>query len=813
MYPNNKSQSSPTQWGFIAIVRAPPHSGAYRAKWYCDSNKGGPRPLFYFLFFCYNGVTMAEKNEYLDKIENLIYSAGKFNDMSFRMVLEGVVNKAGEDGEMLLVRYINSKEIDPDTRLNIIRVSGYVQSPHFLVPLKKIIDTEDNIHIKKEAVISVSKYNDRRALNILNYALNNIKNPLLLDTINTEIGKIKRNNPVFALLPRFLDGEKNPKNFEVTLGILKRILNAVDANMFVSYLNCGKPVIENGAFEILCHTGDVNHQSVILRFFQDRFNQVPCINFPECEELYSLTLKLKRYYLRFPSLIDEQLENLGTQLFYAKDIRVRGLFMSILCRSHGAPAITFVSGVYDANPDLRETVIIEYSGNEAAADLLFDKYPAVEPSLKGLIIKSLLNSEKGITFFFEQFASLAEDEQEIVVNCLPYGGTHNLSEFMIMIFGFDRHELKDILLTKVKDHYEFSVKEVLFDQDKKQEFAFMEKKHLATIGQLFPISTAKYLLEEICYEDLPLSRTKKYLESMDRVLTPTPAIRMPQQGLVNMFVHKVVAHNNPDLFQLLVGILKKIKAFDMTSYANLNESIGMFTTGREKKLSIQEEDELRKVRKSLKDLYLDIKRTDEDLKNFDRMLAPPEPDFERVGSFITQNSLSIALQIDHVAQTIGERLEKADRDEVKRWLQLFNKFPMLAYRLKEDIREKAETGKGPENMVLFKFYQALPMDPIKIVIRLTSRQSTAVLREQFQEIIPDIPVYTETEEVNEEDMLLCDTITLKDFILKGVLPSKLFLFLENISEFENFKTYNPRPFLKSLSAYRIMKEILKELYL
>ena len=96
---------------------------------------------------------MTEKEEYIEKIENLIYSADKFNEMSFRLVLEGLVNKGGEEAEYLLVRFINSKEVDIPTRINIIRVVGYIQSPHFLIPLKKVIDNEDNIHLKRWFVL------------------------------------------------------------------------------------------------------------------------------------------------------------------------------------------------------------------------------------------------------------------------------------------------------------------------------------------------------------------------------------------------------------------------------------------------------------------------------------------------------------------------------------------------------------------------------------------------------------------------------------------------------------------------------------
>lgn len=756
---------------------------------------------------------MDEKKEYLEKIENLIYSADKFNDMSFRLVLEGLINKGGEEAEYLMVRYISSRELDIDTRINVIRVVGYIQSPHFLIPLKKIIDTEDNIHLKKEAVISVSKYNDRRALNILNYALSNIKNPLLLDTINNEISKIKKNNPVFGLLPRFLEGEKNPKNFEVTLGILKRILRPEDANMFVNYLKCGKPLIENGAFEILCFTGDIDHQSIILKFFQDRYNQITCINQPECEPLYALTLKLKAYFLRFPSLIDAQMDNIGTQLFYVKDVRVQSLFISILCRSRQQPVISFVSKIYDGTPSLRQTIISEYSGNDAASDMLFEKYQEVESSLKGPLIKSLLNCQKGITYFYDNFASLEAQEREIIVNFLPYGGIHDLSDFMIMILQSDYFELKEALLAKVKDHFEFSVKDVLFDADKKQEFFFMEQKYLDTITRVFPVSAVKHLLREICLEDLPLNKTQKYLEWIDKASSANLVISMQEKSFIAMLFHKVTSFNSMDANMQLMSILRKIKTFDMETYLGFNESLGMFVTNRAKQITMAENDELRKVRKNFKDIYYDIRKTDDEITSLERMFSVSEPDFEKVTSFFNQNSLSVGIQIDRVCRFIEKRLAGAERAEIKQWMQFFNKFPMIAFRVKDAILRKAEAHSGPERTVLLKFHQALPDEPIKIVIRLNNRVHTAILREQCSELIPDIPVDTRTEEVDEEDMLLCDPVSLKNFILKNVLPSKLFLFLDNISEFESFKTYNPRPFLKPFSAHRIIKEILKELYL
>ena len=195
---------------------------------------------------------MPEKKlkEHLEKLEKLIYSAKKFeNEMSFRIVLEGMIKKGGEDAEYELVRFISDRTLDLSTRLNIIRVTAYIRSTHFLIPLKKIIDKENNIHLKKEAVISVARFNNRQALNILSHALKNIANPILQEVITNEIAKIKMNNPLFTLLPRFKEGEKDPKNFQVTLDILKRILTPRDAAVFTAFLTCGKKHISFGMKE------------------------------------------------------------------------------------------------------------------------------------------------------------------------------------------------------------------------------------------------------------------------------------------------------------------------------------------------------------------------------------------------------------------------------------------------------------------------------------------------------------------------------------------------------------------------------------
>ncbi|MCP5051764.1 MAG: hypothetical protein GY940_31650 [bacterium] len=760
---------------------------------------------------------MDTQKDYIEKIESLVYSASKFNEMSFRMVLEGLVNKGGEEAEYQLVHYIGSRDLDLETRINIIRVVGYIQGTHFLVPLKKIIDTEENIHIKKEALISVSKYNDRRALNILNHTLSNIKNPLLLETINNEIAKIKKHNPLFGLLPRFLEGEKNLKNFSVTLGILKRILSPVDAVAFVNYLNCGKELIENGAFEVLCFTADADQVKAIFDFFQDRFLQSTCLNEAECEELYTLSMKLKHYFLRFPDLIDRELDNLGTQLFHIKDDRVRDLYISILCRSGGEPVISFLRQVYESHGELRETIIREYAGNEAAVDFLFEKHHAGEEGDdKGLtepLIASLLQSVRGVEYFFERFFYLDQEEQLAVIDYLPYGSDQNLGAFINMVFESEHFPLKEGLLSKVSDYYAFSAKEVLFDPEKEKEFFFMEEKYLDTVTHLFPVSATKMLLEKIVDDDLPINKTRKYLQKLSEIAPLGLTFNLQGGDFFTSLLTKIVFFNNADLNCLFLSLLRHFKTFDFETYKSLNNALGVFSTLKEKKVSIKEGDELRKARKNVNELFFEVREIAGQLKNLEELLHRRVLDFDLLEDFFNRNGLCIALNIGQVSALIRENLEGAELESSKEWFLFLHRFPLIAFTVKDAISRKAGEAEGGVKNAFGKLLGTLPEHPPRIVIRLTSNPTMAIMREQCLEIAPGVTVETESDRVDEGDILLCDPGTLKDFILKNTLPSqRLFLLLDNLSDFSSYKSYNPRPLLKPFSAYRIIKEILKELY-
>jgi hypothetical protein len=673
------------------------------------------------------------------------------------------------------------------------------------------------------------------ALDILNQALVNIKNPLLLETINNEVTKIKRNNPVFALLPRFLEGEKNLKEFHITIGILKRILTPADAPMFVAYLNCGQRIIEDAAFEILCFTADERLQEHILPFFQDRFNEFSQgflfqEKHPEepgqikkksereiaidKEQLFLLISKIKYYFLRNPSLIDQHLENLGTQLLYIKESRIRGLFIAIISQSQQPEAISFIGDLYDNVPELREAIIKGYYGNEGAMDLLFEKYQTAEGDLKALLIRSLLNCRKGLEYFYLHFSSLGAKEKEIIVNHLPYGGKHDLSNFFKLVFQSNLLELKALLLTKAKKYYEFSIKDLLFDPAWKKEFSIMEKDYLDSVTQLFPIRSVKMLMEKITDTNSSVSKSRTYLKKIQNVVSPGFALTIRDKGFITLLFNRVIGFNNPDLGALFLSILRDIKTFDLQTYYNFHESLGLFTAQRERKISPKEVEELRKARENLNDLYYEIQRIEEGLKLLDRVFARQELDFEQVADFLTRHPLCAALHLKRLSQRVGSRLQEAKPRALRQWIQLFCQFPLLGVLVKDAILEKVHFQKSPLNPALTKLHQSLPRQPSKVVIRLSNLSFTAGLKEQCHELIPMIPISTEGDQWQEGDILLCDPDTLKEFILKNTLPSKkLFLLLENQSDFSTYRSYNARPLTKPFSVYKVFKEILKEIFL
>lgn len=755
---------------------------------------------------------MPDKKNYQQELTELIANADQFNDQTFRIKLEIFLKEAEEEIEHLLVPFLTNDTIPTETRMNIIRVAGYLQDNLFLVPLKGLIDKEPHIRVKQEAIIAVSKYNDRRALNILNTALKNLNNPLLASTITSEISRIKQNNPVLGLMPRFMEGSKNPKIFNVTLDVLKRILTPADATVFTKYLNVDDPLIAFGAYEILCFTGDIFHDSFVLDFYKKHFTKSNCIDLPECDDLYELIRHLQQFLSRYQFLIEEQIPVLKEHFLEVKDIRAQTLYISIFCRSQKQPTIAFMEEVYQTYPNLKKYIIEEFSGNEGAVKFLFEKFQKEEP-VREIAIKSLLNTKQGLSYFLKHFFTLPFEAQESVAQQLPYSSDHNLVDFIKKIFEADIFRLKEILLSKVKENYEFSVKDILFDPKNEREFSFMGNEYLDTITQLFPVSTVKNIFQKIVSGDLSVSKTKKYLVKLAEVVPDELLFTMRDKEFISKLFNKIILSNNAELNVMFLGVLKHIKTLDIATYRIIVQSLNLFITKREQNITPKEKGEFQRIKNSLKDVYFELKKIEEGTEEIKRIFTEETPNFELLDKVLTHYQLAVVMNIESFIDSIVSHFEASTSAQLQEWTKIFIKFPRIAQPIAPILREKTESTTTMALTDLRKLVESFSDSGLKVLLNFNNRKYTAILREQLQETVPHVRVVIDEKNPAEEDVLLCDADSLNDLILLGkTIPEKVFIFLEKVASFAAFRSYNPRTFVKPFSFYRITREILQNLY-
>ena len=215
-------------------------------------------------------MALATINSYLEQIDELVSHAGDHDDKDFRLLLEDLVKKGGRDTENAIAYYITGTRISVATCLNLIRMAGYIRSAAFLLPLTRVIEMSPDVEMQKAAIVSISKYNDQRAMDILVRAQGKNKGKLFQEAVSQAIERIKSSNPYLAMLPQFLLGSKNRELFQVTLKVFKRILSPADAKCFIAYLHHGDPMISEGAFEILCYRGNEAVFFFIAEFFREQ---------------------------------------------------------------------------------------------------------------------------------------------------------------------------------------------------------------------------------------------------------------------------------------------------------------------------------------------------------------------------------------------------------------------------------------------------------------------------------------------------------------------------------------------------------------
>lgn len=747
------------------------------------------------------------------KINALVVNEEKFQGIEARQMLESLVKQGGKQAELLVSQHMTSPNLALSVRMELVRSAGYIKSPLFLVPLNRVVEAEENIRMVESALISISRYNDQRALNLLNNALKKLKNPMLLNTLRRQIAKIKEDKPILAILPRFLQSHKNPRNLRVSLDILKKIVTPEDTKLFLNYLKSGNEVIEDATFELLCYTADASHQTQLFNFFEDRIQRFPCLKEKECYDVYVMVMHVAAYYSRFPQLVDQRIADLKEFYEIIPDIRARQLIVSILCRSQLSDALNFIKKVYNEEEDLKETIIEKLSGNQQAVDFLFEKYHAGQ-ELKETVIRSLLKSDEGLQYFIKHFFSFDIDKQEMVIRNLVFSPHPFLIDFMKKIFDTQLYSLKLYLMGVLRENYLFPFKDILFHPDNEREFMFMGKDFFKTIVRLFPITSVKTFFKKIAFDDISATKIKKFLEFIQGICVVEPVLDFTDAKLVNGLFLKIFKINNAELNAAFFATFENVKALDLRSYKFLLDAASKFSHERGAMITENEKGAINKMKNRFREQFPDIRDVENLPKELQQIFLNKPINVVSLEKLIRTNHMAVSLSIERFCRYLAGRFKTAEYIPNDERQVFFMKFPLIAkyveYLWSKGVTDAEEWSKIQVTGELFKEFPMVQ----RIVISFTSKKLTALFRDQLIEVFRYIPITLDADKLRENDILLCDVDRLKEYMKNySMTGRRILLYLEHRGDYAAFRDFNPKAFMDPVSTHRVIRMILKMLYL
>lgn len=466
--------------------------------------------------------------------------------------------------------------------------------------------------------------------------------------------------------------------------------------------------------------------------------------------------------------------------------------------------------IYDDHQEFREQIVFFLGNNPNSISFLFDVYKSNLLNIEKIIIP-LLMIDDGVKYFFEHFEEKDYEEQEMILKHFPLQNNQYYIDFCRNVLKSTHYNLKIMLLDKIREHGEFSVKDILFDPDNEQDFLLMEKEYLATILKLFPVSAVKKILELIVFEEYSVTKTKRFLQQLIPVLSGEIVFDFANSPILNYLSNRVVNMNNSDLNIVFLSVFSNIKVINPKSFEDLNIALNVFINQRGNKINVKEKYEIRKIKENLTNLSIIKKRIEGFERSLNFLKNAEIVTVEKIEILIKDNPMALPFYIGDLCELIKTHFLKSDFKTILGWLSLFNTYPQITNRIKETIKTQSNNYNDIINSDLLKTYENVQKKS-RIVLRFQEKDIIAILLDQFNEIIPDLELVYEDTQIHETDILFCDAESFKGFLKQNTFPTEyLFLFLNKISEFSEFKSYNPKFFVKPYSLFRIVRDILKEL--
>jgi len=744
------------------------------------------------------------------KIKNLIKNAKKFEDLQFRLLLEELVKQGGREAEQLASEFVIANEIDEPICINIIRIMGYITSANFLMTLKRILEGDYTLQMRKAAIISISKYNDNRALNILNSALTRINNPILQDSISSEISRIKKDNPILSLLPKFLKGVDDPKTFRTTLDILKKILNPSDAQVFIYHLNSETPFVGDGAFEVLCWRGDDSVKFSIFDFFRKKLQLIDCLHEDECFALQELLSKLEKFITRNSDTINYILKDLKDIYKNTADPKVKDILINMLSSSHKREVLTSLEDIYNTEPVRREQVIKKLYGNEDGAYILIYKYKN-DPQFKEKLIVGLMSTQTGADFILEIYDSLEPGYQQKIMEYIQISNYKFFKKLIERFLLSHDYGEKKFALDKIRELGDSRFQSILFAPELQDEFIRMQNDYIGTISQMYFIETFKLFINRIVNMDSARHLIRKYLGEKDSFILCDPIITLNAQDDLNNLAEKIVKYNNKDLNLDLLEIFCSLKTFNYKTYQKFYEFLETFRELRGSRISPEERGILNKASGNVKNINIDLKIIEQGNTNIKHFIEKEFPDYELLDYIRKTHHLSFFVYRQKIVDRIAKVFKLTKDIDAFDAIKFFLRRPDFCIYFKKEIQQSTKSNNYLLKNDADKLVETMPKD-LRFVLIFENPLLFSCLENQLGEIMPEFEI-TRDNDISPNDVLLTDTESLKSLASANLLNTKkLYVVMKSKEEFADIKDLHPKVFPPPLSLNKILKAIIADMF-
>jgi len=720
----------------------------------------------------------------------------------------------GRDAEQMVSQLVLTDSLPDQIRINIIRSMGYIPSTSFLIPLRRILESNENLRLRKAAIISISKYNDKRALNMLNAALQRINNPILQDSISSEISRIKKDNPILSLMPKFLNGVNDPKTFRTTLEVLKQILNPSDAQVFIYHLNSETPFVGDGAFEVLCWRGDESVKFSIFDFFRKKLELIDNIADLECYSLQDLIGKVEQFIVRNPLTINYILKELKTIYKNTGDVKVKDILINMFSSSRKREVLSFLEDVYNTEPGRREHVIEKLVGNEEGAYILIYKYKN-DPEMKKPLLMGLMTTLKGADFISENFDSMDPGWQKLVLDNI---NDDNYQYFKTLIERFlNSHDSgqKKFALENIKNNQDTRFRKILFAEENVDEFLRMQSDYIDAIVQLCSIQAFKLLINKMINEKTARAMIRRYLAQEELFINAEPVLVLHDTDDLSNFINKLIKFNNKDLNIEILEIFYNLKSLDHKTFSKLQNVIEEFKNLRGARIHPDEKGMVNKINSNYLNVSADLKKIDSGKTNIHHFIEKAFPDYELLEYLLKTHPYSFFVHREELLERIGRVFKLTNDIDAFDTIKYFLRRPQFCRYYKEEIKRATQSTNYLLKNDADKLMETMPRD-LRFILRFSdeNKKYDSVIQDQLYELMPEFEVDSlNTTEILPSDLLITDTASVQELASQNILNTKkLFVIIKSNDEFVSIKELNPKVFPLPFSLNKLVKAIIPELF-